>query len=608
MTAQTETTKNLLYMKKRSFHRVIHLFILLSFASLLLTSCGPPDISVQSIEVTQAIQTSTNTVQLVAQRSTAVRVTVATGGNAVNGVTGKLHVSVNGTEITPVAGISPIAALNAPAAPDRNNENHTLNFELPAPTNITASTDVDFSVTLSVAAETNTSNNTGAANNLTFVNRTTPSLFFTRINYTPSGLGLPALTEVQAPRGNAFVKGIFPVNDGDANLYRQGLFPTLNYTSDPNSNGKVDDNSEKDDILSFLASCRQLIVNNGLGAANNTFLYGWMAGNPILSNGWGQVGGFNAFGNTETVRFQRTYAHELTHNFGLNHNSETLNPEVGWDVTARLPSNPAGNNVTGRVKPTTINDIMVAGIVTNVAWVDVNTYNFFLGSSAIGGSDAGGDKARPQQRVAVIQGFFNSRGDSLLYLEPIFRFPWLSQQTFARLTDSPFVARITDNAGTVTTTAFNPLLGDDAGKKEQYGFFEVMVAIPANREIVSLEIVDARNPQRVFGGFRRSAPPRIRILDPVDGAQLGNRTTVKWEATDPDTPLGDLLFQAAYSPDGGRSWVPIGVDIKGTSFTFNSDEIQASRENGIIRVFVSDALNTAFDDVTKLVTTAALYK
>jgi hypothetical protein len=607
----TNFKTNKTYIMKKKPIYLLKLFSgLLPVISLFISSCGDaPDISVQNIEVTQAIQTPTNTVALVAQRSVAVRVTVATGGSSVSNVTGKLHVFVGGTEITPVAGVSPLASLNAPASPNRNTENNTLNFELPASTNITASTDVDFRVTLDAASgETNTANNSGSVENLTFVNRTTPSLFFTRINYTPSGLGLPALADVQAGRGDVFVRGIYPVNDGDPNLYRQGLFPTLNYSDDPNSNGKVDDNTEKDNILSLLASCRQLIVNNGLGAANNTFLYGWVAGNPILSNGWGQVGGFNAFGNTEAVRYQRTYAHELGHNFGLSHNSRTLAPEVGWDVTSRLPGNPAGNNVTGRVKAPTLFDIMVGGQVTNSAWVDITTYNFFSTSGIVGSPDAGGDKGKPQQRVAVIQGIFNRSGDSLIYLEPIFRFPWLSQQTITRAQETPYSVSITDNTGAVSQTSFNSLLGDDANKKEQFGFFEVMVAIPANREIVGLQILDSKNPQRVFGGFKRSAPPKITILEPGTGAKIDKRTTIKWEATDPDTPLGDLLFQAAYSPDGGRNWVPIGVDIKGTSFTFDSNEIQASKENGIIRVYVSDGLNTAFADVTKLVTTAAIYK
>ena len=78
---------------------------------------------------------------------------------------------------------------------------------------------------------------------------------------------------------------------------------------------------------------------------------------------------------------------------------------------------------------------------------------------------------------------------------------------------------------------------------------------------------------------------------------------------EPDTPLDQLFLQVAYSPDGGQNWVPIAVDVNGTEkgITLNSTMIQQSKENGVIRVFVSDGLNTAFADVQRLTTSAAKY-
>src|SRR5262249_2080037 len=159
------------------------------------------------------------------------------------------------------------------------------------------------------------------------------------------------------------------------------------YAEDSNGDGRLDARgSDGNDLISLLASCRQLIVNNGLGANNNTFLFGWLAGNPIDGNGLGQILGFNAFGNTEVTPGQRRYAHELTHNFGLDHNTRNLD-QVGWDVGARLNNNWAGNNTTGRVRPTTLFDIQAAGKLTNQAWVDTITYNFLLGSSILASND-----------------------------------------------------------------------------------------------------------------------------------------------------------------------------------------------------------------------------
>lgn len=95
---------------------------------------------------------------------------------------------------------------------------------------------------------------------------------------------------------------------------------------------------------------------------------------------------------------------------------------------------------------------------------------------------------------------------------------------------------------------------------------------------------------------------------PDAGAELGEVVEVAWEAFDPDTPAELLLYQVAYSPDGGDSWVPIAVDIPGTvtAITFDATTIRSTDgASGLLRVFVSDGLNTAFADVRGLTTLAA---
>ena len=50
--------------------------------------------------------------------------------------------------------------------------------------------------------------------------------------------------------------------------------------------------------------------------------------------------------------------------------------------------------------------------------------------------------------------------------------------------------------------------------------------------------------------------------------------------------------------------VPVAVAVRGNAVAFDSISIQRSRGRGIIRVFVSDGLNTSFADVTGLTKTA----
>jgi hypothetical protein len=252
------------------------------------------DLTVAAVEVTQAIQTSTNTIQLVAQRSTAVRATIGvTGGvGPVAGVTGTLHVFVDALEITPAGGVAPInAPVTAPLAPQRANENDTLNFELPAPTGITASDDVDFQVDITpVAGETDTTNNSGAANNLTVVETATPLLFFTRVDFTPSGLGVPALDLVQPGVGDMFVRGIFPVDDSDPNLYREGLFPR---SASASTRTAITDSM--DAIARGPSSCR-----SSNRAASSSSTMGW---EPV--SGYFSSAGLRAIPSTERMRSDR---------------------------------------------------------------------------------------------------------------------------------------------------------------------------------------------------------------------------------------------------------------------------------------------------------------
>ncbi len=584
-----------------------------------LGACSPNSspagtaLSVTNIEVTQGVQTSTNTIQLVAQRSTAVRVTLATAVSVpVPGVIGLLHVFVNGTEITAAPGLSSKNNLTAPPAPQRGNEAHTLNFELPAPTGIPASSDVDF--TVEVFAPGNVPKAMGSVNNLSFVARITPTLFFTRVDYTPAAVNgqpnLPDLALIKQGVGDMFVRGMYPINDGDANLYREGQFPPLIFAGDTNSSLTID-GFEGFPLLSQLGSQRTLIVSGGLGATNNTFLYGWLAGNPIGGNGMALSPGFTAFGNTQLNKYQRTFAHELGHNFGFNHNTTTLSPDYGWDVGGRLYSNPSKNDVivgTGRAKASSLFDIMVGGQATPNAWVTAATYNSLLSNPILQDTrEAPRVTANPASfpsRVLVVQGVVNPQGTALSSLEPAFRFPYPSQPSGSNAAGL-YTLRVTDTAGVVTSVSFDARTAGDADNDELNGFFEVAVAVAADREVASLSIINGTG--TVLGGFQASVAPSLALTAPP--AQLGAQTTVSWTLTDADTPRSKLQLQVAYSPDNGVSWVPVAVDIAGTrdSVTFDSREIKKSAGTGVIRVFVSDGVNTVYQQVAGLSATQGIY-
>ncbi len=583
-------------------------FVLLAGGFVLAASTAQAqvDLSVGNIRVSQAIQDDSNSITLISKRSTVVRAQVAVSGtfSPVAGVNGVLHVFVDGSEITPAAGIAPInGPITATLFSTFSTENGSLNFELPGPTGIAASTDVDFVVELnSVPGEVNTANNSGSLQNMSFEARCNPKIYYTRINWTPGGLGLPDVAKIEPGVGDAFVRGIFPFQDGDAALYTQGLFPSANFSSDADGDGIIDGGTDGAALVSFIESCRQLIVNAGLGADDKTLLYGWIKDNPTTWNGQATIPGYSAWGNTQDSRSQRTFAHELGHLFGYSHNGLTLD-ELGWDVTGRLIGNPVSNNTTTRLKDLERNDIMVGGQLTNSAWVAKSTYDAMLGNHAVQCSTP--DFSR---FIAIIQGVFDPSGFELIKLNPIFRYPWPSPPSPERFQRGPFTLRLVDERGqeyvqNFDATAFTE---EAQGPETEFGAFQVNVAVDPDARIVLMELY---NGQQLLASMQGCEAPRIEILSPRPGEALGETTTIELQIDDPDTDLSAMMINAAYSPDAGESWVPIAVQVPGDTrqLEVNTTEIQRSIANGVIRVFVSDGLNTVWADVEDLTPEAAIY-
>jgi hypothetical protein len=287
-------------------------------------------------------------------------------------------------------------------------------------------------------------------------------------------------------------------------------------------------------------------------------------------------------------------------------------------VGARLVNNPAANNTTGRVKPTTLSDIQCGGLLTNEAWIktgdggDTQGYLGLFSNPALD-PDAGGDLSGD---VLVIQGIFDAAGTQLMLLKPAFQFPWLSQPTRIPLPPppegpsiqqvpegrAPFAVEVTDVNENQILVPFDARQHDDGGGpgRTTFGAFSVMVALAAPGD--SVRIMDIAG-QTEFGRLVRSpTPPSIRLLSPMPGSILGAMTLIRWAVRDPDSDMDELMFQVTYSPDNGRSFVPLAVDLMQNEVLVDARQVEPSQGTGLIRVFVSDGLNTSFADVTRLST------
>jgi hypothetical protein len=368
-----------------------------------------------------------------------------------------------------------------------------------------------------------------------------------------------------------------------------------------------------------------MIVRGAEWAGSRTFLNGWINGDigelsltgaSMLPGNVTYTMGVKTSQFDPPTHYQRTYAHELLHNLGRIHpttaSGEILH-EVGWDVGARLWNNPSSNGVpaqTRRVKPLTdpltgnpFLDVMATRTgttnTTSISWIDPFNYQAVLNHPALR-PRLTPDPLEPPGGLAAIRGIFNPEGTALVRLNQVYRFPWQSEATSLKQT-GPFRAIVRDTNGVITRRRFSAVTADSNGRMA-HGAFSVMVPVDPLADIASLHITNADGTV-VYGALERSeGRPQVFISSPNPGDQLGGTTEVRWAPKDPDSSDEELLYQVAYSPNRGRSWVPLGVDIPGTeqTLTFDSSEIQRSSGKGIIRVFVSDGLNTAFEDVSGL--------
>ena len=565
-------------------------------SSVLATSAMAGDLAVTSVDLTQGAQFGTTT--LVGGRSTMVRVKVAVTGQTVSqsNVDAVLRVYVGGQQMVGSPFFSRNGPITAPITPNVFNVNDTINFTIVAP----VSNDVDFEVVLdplNKVAESNEANNLFVLSNKVFSCRKTLDVAYVSVNYTPGG-GQPDAATIEPGVGDGFMRGIYAV--AELNYHRSPLGP-LNWTTDINTSDTT--------LLSSLQTIR-LTTIPAAGYARPEFIFGWLPGNPFSGNGEANgIPGDAAFGNTESTRFQRTFAHEIGHCWGRSHTSNTI-ASVGFDVEHHLAS-PLN---LGQTHATTQYDVMVAGQLTNVAWVDSGTYLDCLTDTrsqctAFAPPGGGENPASDAQRVLQISGSYQhqvGRKPSRIELSPVNQIDLASPtaddsqgdvllQSFAASGDLLSSVRwksATTRESCAQCVNGRPHLHDNSA---------VSILIPAavaNQEPARIELRDLKSGNLLATRTRTASAPHIaslgsRMIDGVGVAShsgTGPFVELFWDATDAD---GDALSaDILLSCDGGQSWSAIGVNQRGASMKFALSDIPvAKNEQGIVKVRVTDGLN-----------------
>ncbi len=307
--------------------------------------------------------------------------------------------------------------------------------------------------------------------------------------------------------------------------------------------------------------------------------------------GFGRVSGLGAWANAGDPL---AAAHELAHNIGFDHwgcEDGSTDDEckvypiahggtgvIGTDIInwrVMPPGNPPS--------PGHAHDLMAPG-GTWISWYD---YDILLNHPGINNYDTDDPPA------LVVSGHIDPSGT--VSFDPTYRIAVAQPITDTIVeddTDELYTLRGFDPDGnTLFVHNFEPykLSVHDADYGEVLDFEE---AVPV---MANLQRIEISKGSKVLGSLINPTSgqlPSVSIITPTSGSvwPVGKLQTIRWtSSSQAGVPLYTLV---QYSPDGGKTLITLGRDVKGSELTVNPDELPGSA-NAMIYVQVSDGMNTA---------------
>jgi hypothetical protein len=352
-----------------------------------------------------------------------------------------------------------------------------------------------------------------------------------------------------------------------------------------------------DDVLDFM--------NDNFGSDNNSeFFLGIFPGDQgnFAANNGGTLGEApHNGGQVAWANANNPFAavHEVGHDIGFDHWGCGHGPDD--DECGVLPIAHGGIGIFGTdilkwrvILPGDMSnpnngshahDFMTA-YQQQIQWVSWYTYDILLSHHTVESYDAEDPPA------LLVRGSISASG--VVTLRPLYQIDVNHPLSDTIVEDDPndlYTLQGYDSAGnTLFVHNFEPFKRDlhtaDYGKA--LIIREVVPVLP------NLQRIELRKGARVLGSLMNPAPgqgPSVSITAPVNGTvwPVGKLQTIRWTSS---SPAGVPLYTfVQYSPDGGKTRITLGRDIKGSELMVNPDELPGST-NAMIYVQVSDGMNT----------------
>ena len=582
------------------------------------------------LEITQGIQRSDNSVVLVQNRTTFVRVFVKSDGAAVPDVGALLYGSWSGVESS-----GPIFPSNGRIVvqPAPNNLDYNQQYVFQLPYEWTQQPDLRLYFTINpygVPLEPNYGDNNLAAGPFAFQQSPQLDLIFAEFSYAlndttfkPQGL----LSNV------GWINSAYPLGYNIKNgEWRFGL--NYNVWDIPDSNNALarrvgrmspecdayvtynPDKTIKKDDREFCASDYTNTTLASLRSARHvpdgTFIYGEIPDSSGAGGQFprGQAGGSKVSSGPDATTWNGFYAgHEVGHTVGGGH-PKSGDKECNLDGSDPIPAyphahiGPDDNSITG-FYPSWVDlgggswrmgTILKGSDWTDVMaycrsgdwphqWISDKNYERFYNNIPKPPLVAAAAVSAPAQPLAgdflSVYGSIAPDGSAGI-MNQVRRLSTVDN--IPPIAPGGYAIRLSSASNTpLAEYAFTP--GDADSGWMPFGQVVNFVGGTAKIELVRL------SDNTVLASKNVSANPPVvsSVAAPVDAG--GNQLTLSWVASDPDG--GALTFDILYSRDGGVTFQPVQFGVTGTSTTIDTSLLGGST-TALFQVIASDGVNTAY--------------
>ncbi|MCB8925137.1 MAG: hypothetical protein H6652_05875 [Ardenticatenaceae bacterium] len=514
----------------------------------------PDDLYITGLEISQSVQDANNTVPLVANRPTVVRVYTATNsGNSVPNTTITLTATRNGSTLTQVVS----APKTASSASSRSSLSSTFNMTLPADW---------LSGTVQMTARVAGQSGGNYSTTMTFNSVPTLNVMVVPIHYTQIG----------AAAGNGTY---LPPTSEQISDWMMRAYPlsNMNITFHPPEVFTGNLRESGDDWVRLLEKMSEL--KNGV-SPDSTVYYAYVNFGSSCDDTWfncqGGIAGIGWIGYRESVGIHNLplgfgpeatgelAGHEIGHNFGRYHAPCNVSGDVNYPYAGASIGQYGLDHIGGALKLLNPIDYVDMMSYCDPVWVSDYTYKALYTDQVNNGAYIWA----PQTENLLISG--SVADDGTVTLKPVYILP----TTAVSPQNGLYRVELLDASGNVIASHPVDLM---VAEEEGVSARAIRGAVPApDVPVAEIRVVEAATGTAVAN--RTLATSGMAVNATL--AQRSETATVNWG-------IADVPANVRYTADNGLTWITVGLNVLGGSLDVDLTTLPGGA-NGRFQIILAD--------------------